>query len=154
MSVPDVIPIRHEPDHYTRTIGRCRDGQFLASVTAAFPEDWNDWSRDDSLAAKRWCAVLHRFDAAGRHLGSRIEFTGTSAEGEQRAVDAARRLLDAWLAGLPGLRYQDIAIAPFEVRFEGALFGLVLEEDEDEVNAELYPEGLGFYPPWDGCYDT
>ncbi|MET9469435.1 hypothetical protein ABZY44_32505 [Streptomyces sp. NPDC006544] len=69
-------------------------------------------------------------------------------------------LLAEWLNALPERQYQDIAIAPFEVRFEGALFGLVVEEDVDEededdgVWAEFYPDGLGFHAPWDGCYDT
>ncbi|CAM5426015.1 hypothetical protein SAVIM338S_02392 [Streptomyces avidinii] len=160
MSVPEVIPVRHEPDYRTSTIGRRRGGQFFASVTAAFPEGW---SGDDWQPQKRWYAVLHQFDDAGRHVDSRIEFTGTTADGEKRAVAAASRLLAEWLVALPGRQYQDIAIAPFTVRFEGALFGLVLEEDEDAdeggeegdgVWAEFYPDGLGFYPPWDGQYDT
>ncbi|MEU3348032.1 hypothetical protein ABZ723_24130 [Streptomyces sp. NPDC006700] len=59
----------------------------------------------------------------------------------------------------PGAQYRGIAIAPFSVQFEGALFGLVLEEDEEDdaadgVWAEFYPDGLGFHAPWDGCYDT
>ncbi|MFI8451763.1 hypothetical protein [Streptomyces erythrochromogenes] len=161
MSVPEVIPIRHEPDHRTSTIGRWQGGQFFASVTAAFPEGW---SGDDWQSQKRWCAALHRFDGAGRHLNSRIQFTGTTADGERKAIDAARLLLAEWLDALPERQYQDITIAPFEVRFEGALFGLVVEEDVDEeeddeeeddgVWAEFYPDGLGFKAPWHGCYDT
>ncbi|MFJ9693892.1 hypothetical protein [Kitasatospora sp. NPDC101183] len=160
MNVPEVIPISHEPDYRTDTIGRYEGGQFFASVTAAFPEGW---SGDDWASVKRWHAVLHRFDEAGRHLDSRIEATGTTAEGERAAIEAARLLLDGWLAELPGREYGDIAVAPFEVRFEGALFGLVVEEDEEDDEeededgrlwVELYPDGLGFYPPWDGSYDT
>lgn len=67
------------------------------------------------------------------------------------------RLLAEWLDALPERQYQDIAIAPFALRFEGALFGLVLEKDEEEADrvwAELYPDGLGFYAPWDGEYDS
>lgn len=160
--VPDVIPISHEPDYRTSTIGRWQGGQFFASVTAAFPEGWSDWSSDDWQAEKRWCAVLHQFDEAGGHLDSRIQFTGTTADGERKAITAAEQLLSEWLDALPERQYRDIAIAPFAVRFEGALFGLVLEEEEQDedaggvggVGAELHPDGLGFYPPWDGCYDT
>ncbi|MFD7630724.1 hypothetical protein ACFV7Q_32675 [Streptomyces sp. NPDC059851] len=158
MSVPEVIPIRHEPDYRTSTIGRWQGGQFFASVTAAFPEGW---SGDDWQSHKRWCAVLHRFNEAGKHLDSRIQFTGTTADGEEKVITAARRLLDEWLDALPERQYQDIAIAPFEVRFEGALFGLIPEEDEDEegedtdrVWMEFYPDELGFQAPWDGSYDT
>ncbi|MGW3076472.1 MULTISPECIES: hypothetical protein [unclassified Kitasatospora] len=51
-------------------------------------------------------------------------------------------------AGAAG-HYQDIAVAPFEVRFEGALFGLVPEGDEDEedgVRMEFHPGGLASAP--------
>ncbi|MFF7989621.1 hypothetical protein ACFZDG_07495 [Kitasatospora xanthocidica] len=141
MSVPELIPIRHEPEGRTRTIGRWRGGEFFASVTGP-------------AGRPGWYAVLHRFDAAGRYLDSSIEPTGTGAE--------ARRLLDEWLDALPGREFGSIAIAPFEVRVDGELFGLVIEEDdeveEDEEDhrftAELYPDGLGFHEPWCGCYDT
>ncbi|MEU4271067.1 hypothetical protein [Streptomyces sp. NPDC026092] len=156
MSVPEVIPIGHEPDYRTSTIGRWQGGQFFASVTSTLPEGplGDDWQ-----SQKRWCAVLHRFDGAGRHLDSRIQFTGTTADGERKVIAAALQLLDAWLDALPERAYEDIAIAPFAVRFEGALFGLVLEGreeggEEDSVWAEFYPDGLGFSPPWDGQYDT
>ncbi|MCZ0983403.1 hypothetical protein O1L60_42015 [Streptomyces diastatochromogenes] len=156
MNVPAAIPIRHEPDHRTSTIGRWQGGQFFASVTAAFPEGW---SGDDWQSQKRWCAVLHRFDQAGKYLDSRIQFTGTTADGEEKAITAARQLLDEWLGALPERQYQDITITRFEVRFEGALFGLILEEADDEegadgVSMEFYPDGLGFQAPWDGYYDT
>ncbi|MFD4375132.1 hypothetical protein ACFXKE_24040 [Streptomyces sp. NPDC059202] len=166
MSVPDVIPVKHEPDYRTATIGRWDGGQFFASVTAAFPEGW---SGDDWQRWRRWYAVLHRFDEKGRHLESSIASTGTTAEGEREVVDTARRLLDDWLDALPGRRYEDIAVAPFSVRFEGVLFGMVVVEEDDSADAdgdgdgdadalrewvELYPDGLGFSAPWDGEYDT
>ncbi|MGW2179566.1 hypothetical protein ACWCXX_15990 [Streptomyces sp. NPDC001732] len=155
MTVPEIVPIKHEADYRTSTIGRWRDGQFFASVTAAFPEA-EEWSSDDWQSRKYWCAVLHRFDEAGRHLDSRIQVTGTTADGEREAVAAARCLLDEWLDALPERRYEDIAIAPFAVRSEGILFGLVPEKDEesDVVRAEFYPDCLGFHAPWDGYYDT
>ncbi|MFB6839061.1 hypothetical protein [Streptomyces sp. NPDC056361] len=131
MSVPKVIPIRHEPDYRTSTIGRWQGGQFFASVTAAFAEGW---SGDDWQSHKRWCAVLHHFDDNGRHLTSRIEFTGTTADGENTSITTARRLLAEWLDALPDRRYQDIAIAPFAVRAEGVLFGLVLEKHEESID--------------------
>ena len=104
-----------------------------ASVTATLDEQ-----------ERRWYAVLHLFDGAGRHRSSRIEATGTAADGLTR--------LDDWLAALPGRRFADIAIGPFSVHHEGQLFGLVVEEDREWV--ELYPDRLGFSAPWDGLYDT
>ncbi|MFJ3219079.1 hypothetical protein ACIPLC_24520 [Kitasatospora sp. NPDC086801] len=142
MNVPELIPIRYEPDYRTRTIGRWRGGQFFASVTGA-------------IGRPECFAVLHRFDAAGRHLDSRIRSTA--------AAEDARHLVAEWLDALPGRAYGDIAIAPFAVRVEGELFGLVREESEEDdgeegeddgICFELYPDGLGFHAPWDGCYDT
>ncbi|MFI8458921.1 hypothetical protein [Kitasatospora sp. NPDC085464] len=145
MSVPELIPIRHEPEGRTRTIGRWWGGAFFASVTG--PVD-----------RPEWYAVLHRFDSAGQHLDSAIRAAGTGPE--------ARRLLEEWLDALPGREYGSIAIAPFEVRFDGVLFRLVIEEDgedgeheedddeADRFTAELQPDGLGFHAPWCGCYDT
>jgi hypothetical protein len=153
MNVPEVIPISHEPGYHTDTIGWCRGGQFYGTVVAAVPEE--GWSDTDWQRRKRWCAVLHRFDPAGRHLESRVEFTGTTADGEREVIAAAQRILDGWLEALPERRYGDIAIAPFSLDVEGTLFGLVLEERDGEISwAELYPDGLGFSAPWDGCYDT
>ncbi|MFE4517036.1 hypothetical protein ACFRMQ_22895 [Kitasatospora sp. NPDC056783] len=138
MNVPEVIPISHRPDYRTDTIGRWQGGQFLASALC--------------LGARSY-AVLHQFDAAGRHLDSRIRATGEAAE--------AARLLGEWLDALPGREYGDIAIAPFAVHHDGELFGLVREdyeedevEEDERVHFELYPDGLGFDAPWCGCYDT
>lgn len=140
MNVPEVIPISHRPDYRTDTIGRWRGGQFLASAL--------------QLGVGRCYAVLHHFDAAGRHLDSRIVSTGAAAEAE--------RLLAEWLDALPDRAYGDIAIAPFAVHVDGELFGLVredyeedeVEEEDERVHFELYPDGLGFDAPWCGRYDT
>ncbi|MEV7600919.1 hypothetical protein AB0O91_26465 [Kitasatospora sp. NPDC089797] len=142
MDVPELIPIRHEPGYRTDTIGRWQGGRFFASVVRPYGRNY---------------AVLHRFDADGRHLDSRIRSTGEVAE--------AKHLLTEWLDVLPGREYGDIAIAPFAVHVDGELFGLVregVEEDdlggdeaeEEPVRFELYPDCLGFHAPWDGCYDT
>jgi hypothetical protein len=143
ISVSDLVPIRHEPDCRTSTIGRWADGQYFGSLTGARGE--------------RFCAVLHEFDDCGRHLRSRIRFT----EGEADAVAAAECQLAVWLGELPEVTYEDIAIAPFSVTCEGVLFGLVLEfhgdfaegEEQDDW-AELHPDRLGFHSPLDGLYDT
>ncbi|WP_316520501.1 hypothetical protein [Kitasatospora brasiliensis] len=143
MNVPDLIPIRHDPQGRTGTIGAWQGGEFFASFTCP-------------VGQAKWYAALHRFDPAGRHLDSRIRATGAEPE-------AARLLLGEWLDALPGREYRSIAIAPFEVRVDGVLFGLVIEEEDDEdeeledderVTAELYPDQLGFRAPWCGCYET
>ncbi|MER6219549.1 hypothetical protein ACWCYL_17475 [Streptomyces sp. 900105755] len=158
MTVPDLVPIRHEPNYRTSTIGQWDGGQFFAHVSGVFA------GRDvDGRVLRRWYSVLHEFDAAGRHLDSRIRAAGTVADGPAKApmVEAAQRLLHEWLNALPGRQFTDIAIAPFTVEVDGALFGLVSEchgeypegEEQDDW-AEFYPNRLGFSAPWDGLYDT
>ncbi|MER7209980.1 hypothetical protein [Streptosporangium sp. NPDC000239] len=151
MTVPEVIPIAHEPGYHTDTIGHWDGGQFLGSVVAAFPNGYT--VTDDWPAHKRWHAVLHTFDASGHHLGSRVERTGTD-ENHRTAVETAENLLTRWLDALPGHRYGDIAIRPFRHEVDDVLFGLVIETFEGTEHAELYPDTLGFYEPWDGSYDT
>ncbi|MEV6925879.1 hypothetical protein AB0M46_15470 [Dactylosporangium sp. NPDC051485] len=153
MAVPLTVPIRHEPGYRTDTIGRFADGQFLAGVTAAFREDFH--GADQWEPHKRWYAYLHRFDRDGHHLSSDIRFTGTTADGEREVVARAEQELANLLAGLPDKHYCDVAIQLFQTTVDGVLFGLVDEtDDEFGERAELYPDELGFGPPWDGEYDT
>lgn len=66
----------------------------------------------------------------------------------------AQERLNRWLAMLPGLHVGDIAIRPFRCDVDGVLCGLIIETFEGAEHAELYPNNLGFYEPWDGLYDT
>lgn len=70
------------------------------------------------------------------------------------AVNTARDRLNGWLSALPGLHFCDIAIRPFRHEVDAVLFGLVIETFEGTEHAELYPNTIGFYEPWDGSYDT
>ncbi|MFJ4090723.1 hypothetical protein ACIPYS_04000 [Kitasatospora sp. NPDC089913] len=150
MSVPEVVPILHEPGYRTDTIGRCRGGQFFASVCYASPEGS---SGPDGGA---WYAVLHRFDESGRHLGSRIETV--PEESGSAAPKAVEDVLREWLDALPEREFADIAVAPFTVLVDGCRFGLVVERHHEDATeddwAEFYPDRLGFHAPWDGEYDT
>ena len=91
MPIPERIPMAL--DHYDlRRIGRYGDGhQFMAFVTGSLPTRplAADWQRH-----KRWYAVLHRFDADGRHLGTDAWCGGTTADGEGLAIPAAERKLE------------------------------------------------------------
>jgi len=158
MAVPEVIPIAYEPRHRTEAIGRFADGQFLASVTYAFPEGFRP---DDGWEEhKRLYTVLHTFDAEGRYRASEIWCAGTWAQqqraphGQDSVLARAQAHLGKLLRSLPQRRYTDIAIRPFQLTVDGVLFGLLTGRDEDGGWAELYPDRLGFGPPWDGSYDT
>jgi hypothetical protein len=161
MAVPEVIPIAYEPRHRTEAIGHYAEGQFLGSITYAFPEGYRP---DDGWEEhKRLYAVLHTFDAEGRYRDSDIWCAGTWAE-QQRAPEGqyapdsvlarAQAHLAKLLRSLPRRRYTDIAVRPFRLTVDGVLFGMLTGEDEGEPWAELYPDRLGFGPPWDGLYET
>lgn len=161
MAVPAIVPIAHEPDHRTSTIGRFSGGQFLASITYAFPDGFalgHGWEE-----RQRLFVVLHTFDHDGYHQESDIWCAGTRAEQRKRPYDGrsvvarAEARLAAVLDGLGEREYRDIAIRPFRLTVDGVLFGLLTErhaEDGDVDWAELRPDGLGFSAPWNGEYDT
>lgn len=153
MAVPDVIPIKHDPGYHTDTIGRCRDGQFFGSVTGVYPKDYKvgpDWQRQ-----MRWYAVLHSFDVEGFHSGSKIWLAGTNRQGARDATQRAEAKLRQWLDDVPDRTYGDVAVRPFQVEVDEIVFGLVVERRRGRRNwAELYPQELGFGPPWDGLYST
>ncbi|GAB3937954.1 hypothetical protein [Micromonospora vulcania] len=159
MAIPDRVPISYVPDYRTRFIGRYDEGEFFGSVTATLAD--GSGAEDDWYRHKRWYAVLHRFDADGRHTGSDVWFAGTS-EDEQASVDRAEARLVEWLDRLPGRVFADISIRLFQIEVDGQVFGLVEDfyegDDEDdeaaEDHVEFLPDNLGFDPPWDGCYDT
>ncbi|GAB6938740.1 hypothetical protein JCM11754A_22670 [Isoptericola variabilis] len=164
MRVPDVIPIAHEPDYLTETIGRYDGGQFFASITYAYPGVFR--AGDDRQDRQRMFVVLHRFDDDGHHTGSDVWGAGTARDEERlrgtpdSPLARSEARLDELLDALPGRRFGDIAIRPFEVFVDGVRFGLVLEtHDENNPDgppdwAELYPDRLGFGEPWDGFPQT
>ncbi|MER6211624.1 MULTISPECIES: hypothetical protein [unclassified Streptomyces] len=158
MAVPEVIPIAYEPNQRSGAVGRYADGQFLASVTYAFPQGFRP---DDGWEEqKRLYTVLHTFDTAGRYRDSEIWCAGTWAQqqsapdGDGSVLSQARIHLAKLLRALPRRSYTDIAIRPFQRTVDGVLFGLLIEEDEEGSWAELYPDRHCFGPPWDGTYDT
>jgi hypothetical protein len=157
VQLPEIIPIKHEPDYRTDRIGRYAGGQFFADVTGAYQEGvvvGTDWARQ-----QRIYALLHRFDNDGRHRGSDVWLAGIRSDGPA-AVESAEEMLSGWLSEIGPVTFCDIAIRPFRVVFDHVVFGLIDETSEDPLYthggpwAELYPEGLGFHEPWDGEYDT
>src|SRR5262249_13832202 len=145
-------------------VGRLRDGtQFLAYVCGAFPAGYQV-SADDWQTKKRWQAVVHRFDADGRHRHTEVRLGGVEADGDAgaRAFRHLNPMYDHLAAdGEPELG--DIWVQLFSGEIEGIVYGLFYEQSEEEP--EEY-EGLGewvmlepwdimFHPPWDsGSYST
>jgi hypothetical protein len=147
MALPVVIPIAHEPWFRTKYIGRYAHGQFYGDIHG---------TKIDGLG--KITVMLHLFDQDGVHKGSTIR--------SRVPLEEADAVLGEWLAQLPGATFGDIAIRLFEVEQDGVLFGLVdtthpergrardPAEWANGESAELYPQGLGFFPPFEGLYDT
>jgi formate hydrogenlyase regulatory protein HycA len=157
MAIPQVIPIAREQGTRTAGVGRYADGQFLASVTYAYPVGYrpdDGWERH-----RRLYAVLHTFDADGHHRGTEAWCAGTFAEQQlhpdgatsvqARAEAHLAKLLDT----LAGRAYGDIAVRPFRLTIDNVLFGLTAEEEDGDMWAELQPDRLSFGDPWDGRYE-
>lgn len=157
MQLPEVIPIKYEPDYRTNRIGQHAGGQFFADITGAYQGGvipGHDWRHQ-----QRIYAVLHLFDDSGHHTGSKLWFAGVKAEGST-AVDRAEQVLSDWLSEIVPVTYCDIAVRPFRADFDNVVFGLIDETTDDPGEghggpwAELYPQRLGFHEPWNGEYDT
>lgn len=109
-------------------------------------------------AEKRWYAVLHKFDAWGRHLGTAHWFAGVDRPWGD-APEQANVKLDEMVAALGEVEYADIEIRLFRVEIDGSTFGLVdvSRTEEGPAFAErvaMEPGDLQFKAPWDGSYDT
>ncbi|MEV4823170.1 hypothetical protein [Micromonospora sp. NPDC049274] len=144
MSLPDLVPISHEPDYRTDRVGRYADGQFYAGIHGAHRDD--DPEPDPDRERIRWYAYLHLFDVDGRHRRSDISLVATAPylRGELGAQAEAR--LAGLLDQLPDWQYGDIAVQLFRVVHDGVTFGLIDESDAERGDRiELYPDRLGFH---------
>ena len=146
MAIPKRIPIKRIA-YRTGFAGTWSRGQFLANVLSQTDPVW---AHEDPVNSRRWYVYLHEFDHEGNYLESSVESPGIGEDGRQTAM----LLLEDWIAGIPGLTYSDIAIRPFQFEHDTIIFGLVIEDGHGGDWAELYPDRLGFYDPWDGNYGT
>ena len=155
--IPDLIPITREEGYHTHLIGHYAGGRsFMGFVVATIPSPLpKDWEQH-----KRWYAVLHTFDEHGQHAASDCWFAGTTADGEAEVTARAEVRLQDMLDQLPDKRFEDIEVGLFCIEFDEHEFGLIDTTYEDEetgevfVQAQLVPNDLVFFPPWDGTYDT
>jgi len=153
MSLPPVIPIAHEPDYRTASIGRYAEGQFYAAIQGAHRD--NDREPDRERARIRWYTYIHLFDHDGRHRGSQVELIGVAPTLHGDFRERAEDTLSNMLTSLQDRKFGDIAIRPFWLEHDGVTFGLFDESSPERGGwAELYPDRLGFHEPWDGLYDT
>jgi hypothetical protein len=163
MAIPEVIRVSREGGNYSSCMGdydlHLGDGanQFWGRVVAFHtkppeprPANW--------YPEKRWYAVLHRFDAWGRHIGTDHWFAGVDRPWGD-APELANAKLDEMVAAVGQVEYGDIEIRLFQVEIDGGTFGLVdvSQPDAGPEFAErvaMEPGDLLFRAPWDGSYDT
>lgn len=137
MSIPDKIQIRWMPDLHTAHIGQYGDSeQFL--ITEHLVPSLND----DSLA--REYIALYCFDSSGKLTSHKI--AGPLAFDTEATVDSL-------LSDLAGHKFGDIYVAPFQVTFDGRIFGLLPNAEQGTI--QLEPGAMiTFMEPWDGEYYT
>jgi hypothetical protein len=153
MPVPQRVPIARDAGYHTDTIGRHRDGQFYAAVHGAHRDD--EHAPDMARERVRWYAYLHLFDADGNHRTSEISLIGVAPNLRGDLGEQAAARLSSLLGQLEDAEFDNIAIRPFTLTYDGVTFGLIDESGPDRGSwAELYPDRLGFNDPWDGTYST
>jgi hypothetical protein len=153
--IPSVIPVaRYHGGSYF--IGHYEgDKQFWGQVVATFREAEDSSDPDDWQSRKCWYAILHTFDKAGKHTGTKHEFVGTTADGEAEACDKGEKKMLEFIEELGPVTYGGIAIRQFQITIDRSIFGMVetsSEEFGDSVT--MQPGELCFYPPWNGDYDS
>lgn len=134
MLIPDKILIRWMPDLNTSHVG-CYNGShqfFLAQHSVA-----TDVGLADYLA-------LYCFDGQGR-------ITSHTIRGPLEHV--TEESISGLLGELGEYEFTDICVAPFEVPFEGQLFGLVPDAANSTITLEP-GSMITFTEPWDGEYYT
>lgn len=160
--------IRIPLDEYRfENVGHMPDGtQFMAYVTGAFPTGMKYYLEDDWQTKKKWLAVIHRFDAAGNHIGTETRLGAFDIEGRQVAGDKAFAHLQNMYADLSANgepEFCDIWVKLFSVEINGVTYGLLYEQSEEEPEkgeergewVMLEPRDIMFHPPWDsGEYST
>ena len=147
LRLPKKIKIRREKGYHTHRIGKCKDGtQFMAFIVATHPTV--------RRRALRWYAVVHQFDSSGKHLATDSAFLGSKAFAKD--LDHLDVQLARMIRKLGSITYCDITVQPFSVAIDGNTFGLVNASipKEGYRRIDLVPNGLAFFPPWDGTYDT
>jgi hypothetical protein len=165
MAAPDTLLIQYEDFEGGRFthVGRYGPGnQFMGYVTFAAPKFYHteEVAPDGQIIWRQHMncfAVLHRFDAAGQHLGTDVE----RVEGVQESGKADWSTLESMIAALGEVKLCDIQVKLFRVEVGKVVHGLIYEcerweEDEEEHDwVMLEPNDIMFHPPWDsGEYST
>jgi formate hydrogenlyase regulatory protein HycA len=165
MAEPDTLLIPYEDFEYGRFthVGSYGGGnQFMGYVTYATPKFYHteEITPEGQIIWREHTncfAVLHRFDPAGRHLGTDVE----RVEGTRESGTRDWEKLQEMIAALGKVEFRDIRVRLFRVEVGKVVHGLIYEPERWEEGYRagdyvmLEPNDIMFHPPWDsGEYST
>ena len=151
MPIPEIIPIMRIEDYHTHYLGKVHDGrQFWGYQTFVFSKPIDAISGDGWTKHRREYIVLHTFDINGNYIKTDYEFCGTTDIcDDERSIQK----LEDFISALGDTEYTDIAVKMFTTIIDGYTFGLIPNEEDE--NVDLEPSStISFHEPWDGEYDT
>ncbi len=134
MALPEKLKIRWMPDLHTSYVGRFNgsDQFFLAHHVVPHGE-----ANCEYLA-------LYCFDSRGALIRDKIVGPVDHVPDEE---------ISRLLASLGSYQFTDICVSPFQVPFDGRIFGLIADSGHHAVTLE--PGAMiTFMEPWDGEYYT
>ena len=137
MTLPEKLPIRWMPDLHTAHVGRFRDSEQFFVAHHLVPSASGD-------SPNREYVALYCFDGTGTLTSHRI--IGPL----NHAIDET---VSSLLAHLGHHEFTDICVSPFQVAFDGHIFGLVPDSQHRTINLEP-GSMITFTEPWDGEYYT
>jgi hypothetical protein len=150
--IPDTFPICHD-EYHAKYVGRTADGRQFFITTPFVPHGRN-------------FVATFLFDDAGVLVGDRIEEVGPRPDLRVPPGNVDHRVvgdqLEAHLAALGEVTFEDIEVAPFEITRFGIAFGLIPNiyepegpDEEPYSFVELHPgDYMAFSYPWNGDYET
>lgn len=164
MASPDTLLIPYEDydaGRFTHVGRYAGTNQFMGFVTYASPKfyDTEEVTAEGQIIWREHTncfAVLHEFDSAGHHLGTKLQ----RVEGTQDSIERDWNKFEEMIASLGKVAYCDIKVKPFQAQIGKVLHGLIYEceRGEDGKDIEwvmLQPNDIMFHPPWDsGDYST
>jgi hypothetical protein len=149
--VPNKIKIRREEGYHTHHIGKTANGMQFMGFIVGTGGNSREPRADQSI---RWYAVLYHFDADGNHQGTKFNFLGKKSFASE--LNNAESKLVEMIRALGKVTYCDVQVKLFSVRHEGVVFGLMDASipEKGYARVDLAPNGLAFFAPWDGTYET
>ncbi len=140
------IKIKRKPNDHTHYIGQLDNGNQFMALEAFFHKlpITSDWQR-----TRKEFVVFHLFDKDGKHLSSKHQFVGITADIDGRELNTD---IENLMVGMGHGVFTDIRIQPFSVSIDEFEYGFI--KDDENYCFILEPNDLSFYAPFDGEYES